>query len=167
MRIQVSRGRQARLRFSRTDWRQLLRELERRGERRRESGAFLLGARGERSGRIRRVVYYDDLDPECLQGTIAFSGFGFAALWDICVDEGFDLIADVHTHPGLSVAQSVTDREHPMYARPGHIALIVPNFASKPVKAREVGVHEYLGDTGWRSHYKRDAGHLLYIGRRA
>jgi proteasome lid subunit RPN8/RPN11 len=167
MHIPVFRRWQARLRFTPAEWRELLRELQRRGEQRRESGAFLLAARGERSGRVRRVVYYDDLDPECLKGTIVFRGFGFTGLWDMCVDEGFDLIADVHTHPGPSVAQSMTDREHPMYARAGHIALIVPSFASKPVKAREIGVHEYLGDAGWQSHFKGDAKRLLYIGRRA
>lgn len=166
MRIPVFRRRAARLRFRRADWRALVSELNRRGEQRRESGAFLLSTRGDTSGRVTRVVYYDDLDPDCLQGGIAFSGFGFSALWDICVDEGFNLIADVHTHPGTSVAQSPTDREHPMYPRTGHIALIVPNFARPPVRARRVGFHEYLGDAGWQSRFGRDAARMLSIGWR-
>jgi proteasome lid subunit RPN8/RPN11 len=157
--------RSARIRFHKTDWRELITELASRGQGRRESGAFLLATRGDTSGRVSRVVYYDDLDPDCLQGSIQFNGFGFTALWDICVDEGFDLIADVHTHPSAIVAQSGTDRHHPMYPRPGHIALIVPNFAAAPVTAHQVGVHEYLGEEGWQSHFKRHAKRLLYIGR--
>lgn len=165
MHISVFRRRRARLRVRKADWNQLIGELARRGENRRESGAFLLAARGDSLGRVQRIVYYDDLDPDCLQGGIAFSGFGFSALWDICVEEGFALIADVHTHPSQSVAQSSTDREHPMYARPGHIGLIVPNFACAPARARDVGFHEYLGDAGWKSSFGKDAERLLYIGR--
>lgn len=165
MRISAFRRHSARLRFHADDWNELIGELGRRGGGRRESGAFLLGSRDDTSHRVERIVYYDDLDPDCLQGAIAFSGFGFSALWDICVDEGFSLLADVHTHPGRSVAQSATDRTHPMYARPGHIGLIVPSFARTAVKAREVGFHEYLGDAGWKSHFGRDAKRLLYIGR--
>jgi hypothetical protein len=165
IRTPVFRHRRARLRVRPDNWNGLIDELGRRGQGRSESGAFLLAARGDHSGRVRRIVYYDDLDPGCLQGGIAFSGFGYTALWDICVEEGFSLIADVHTHPGLSVAQSRTDRAHPMHAREGHIALIVPEFAVSPVSARQVGVHEYFGDAGWKSHFGRDAERLLYVGR--
>jgi hypothetical protein len=53
-------------------WRRLLRELHRRGDGRRESGAFLLRARGAGQGRITRFVCYDDLDPaSCQSGAIA------------------------------------------------------------------------------------------------
>lgn len=157
--------RQARLRVRKVDWNQLIGELARRGEGRRESGAFLLAARDDTSGRVERIVYYDDLDPDCLQGAIVFSGFGFSALWDICIDEGFTLVADVHTHPGRSVRQSSTDREHPMYARSGHVGLIVPSFARGRIRARDVGFHEYLGDTGWKSSFGKTAERLLYIGK--
>lgn len=165
MRTPVFSHRAARLRFRKTTWQELVEELGRRGENRRESGAFLLADRGDTSGRVKRIVYYDDLDPGCLQGVISFSGFGFSALWDICVDQGFSVIADAHTHPGRSVAQSPSDRENPMYARTGHIGLIIPSFANAPVSAREVGVHEYFGDAGWKSHFKGDTERLLYVGR--
>jgi len=134
-------------------WHELLRELAERGEGTRESGAFLLGA-APVDGRPRRAlaaVYYDDLDPASLTGGISFSGSAYGRLWDACEKRGLAVIADVHTHPGPWIAQSSTDREHPMLAQRGHVALIVPNYAQEPVRAEEVGVYEYLGDGKWSS----------------
>ena len=51
-----------------------------------------------------------------------------------------------------------------MVAQKGHVALIIPNFASRPVKAREVGVHQYDGDT-WRTWTGQDAAQQLFIRR--
>ena len=140
-------------------------ELRRRGDARRESGAFLLSPRLGDGRTITRVVYLDDLDPHCLTGTIRFDGIGYGRLWDICDRDRLRLVADVHTHPGPSVAQSSIDRDNPMLARVGHLALIIPNFARDGVKPREVGIHEYLGDEGWRSFLDRDAAQALYVGR--
>jgi hypothetical protein len=57
----------------RRTWRRMCGELRRRGEERRESGAFLLAPADETSGRgtrgtVTAVVYYDDLDAHCLTG---------------------------------------------------------------------------------------------------
>ena len=147
-------------------WGHLLHELEQRGEGARESGAFLLGhARGRmRPARVLRAVYYDDLDKRSLTGGISFSGSAYGRLWDRCAEEGLAVVADVHTHPGRTVGQSSVDREHPMLAKPGHVALIVPNFAQTSVSARDVGVHEYLGDGQWRSAVGSAAAKRLRIG---
>ncbi len=51
-----------------------------------------------------------------------------------------------------------------MIARVGHIAIIVPELATRPVSPSEIGVHEYLGDDGWRSSFGEDAADLLYVG---
>jgi proteasome lid subunit RPN8/RPN11 len=40
-----------------------------------------------------------------------------------------EVLADVHTHPGLDSSQSETDRTHPMISESGHVALIVPSYA--------------------------------------
>ena len=90
-----------------------------------EAGAFLLGSRhgGERS--VAKAVYFDDLDPDCLVGSIHFRAAGYSKLWDLCDAEELRVLADVHTHPGTRVAQSSIDRENPMIARIGHLALIV------------------------------------------
>jgi proteasome lid subunit RPN8/RPN11 len=87
--------------ISRRRWDQLLAELARRGEYRRESGAFLLA---DHDGtQVRAVAYYDDLDAHCLTGGISFASSGFTELWRICETQGLKAVADVHTHPGAWV----------------------------------------------------------------
>ena len=110
------RSRRRLLRLKREQWRNLIEELGRRGEGRRESGAFLLAPRSEKSF-VTRIEYYDDLDPRCLTGNIHFHGLAFSKLWDICESDGLAVAADVHTHPGASVHQSIIDVENPMVAR--------------------------------------------------
>ena len=160
-------GRRARLRFDRLTWEELIVELERRGEGRRESGAFLLAPRQGGTDVVSRLVFLDDLDPNCLVGGIHFDGKAYSELWSICDREQMRVVADVHTHPGDWVGQSPTDRENPMVARRSHIALIVPRFARPPVDPSEIGVHEYRGEKGWVSHFGRDAQRLVYVGRLA
>ena len=135
-------------------WRRLCLELERRGEHRRESGAFLLGPAEDpqavnTSGRVAEVVYYDDLDAHCLRGGIHLDGSAFPKLWDHCREQGLRVVADVHTHPGNGVRQSRIDETNPMIALPGHIALIIGNFARGPVMPAAVGIHLYRGNHEW------------------
>jgi proteasome lid subunit RPN8/RPN11 len=134
-------------------WRRLLRELRRRGDNRRESGAFLLRARGTGQCSVTRFVCYDDLDPAACPGAITFHAEGYAALWEYCREKAVEVIADVHTHPGPHVGQSETDKKNPMVPVVGHTAMIVPNFADTAWWSLErVGVFVYLGNFAWRSH---------------
>lgn len=158
------RSRRKLVRLRRKQWRNLIKELGRRGEGHRESGAFLLAPRSKKS-RVTRVEYYDDLDPRCLTGNIHFPGPAFSKLWDICENEGLVVVADVHTHPGASVHQSTIDAENPMVARAGHIALIVPYLATRSVRPRQVGVHQYAGDDGWKSWCGREAAARIGVTR--
>ena len=148
-------------------WQETVQELGRRGlGGRRESGVFLLAQAGERVPIVLRVAYFDDLDPECLVGNIHIRASGFSRLWDLCDAEGLRVVADMHTHPSTSVAQSAIDRANPMIAREGHLALIVPNYGTRSVQAREVGVHEYRGDRGWASWFGSRAERVLRIRNR-
>ena len=145
-------------------WERMRIELGRRGlNGRREAGAFLLADPAGDKRRVVRVVYYDDLDPECLIGNIRFRALGYSRLWAICEAEKLRVVADVHTHPVTSVAQSDTDRAHPMMAQGGHIALILPCFGTRPVGAKDVGVHEFRGAGGWRSWFGDGAGRVLRL----
>ena len=145
-------------------WRGLIVELGRRGlDGQREAGAFLLASRLEDERRVARVIYFDELDPCCLVGHIHLRSGAFSKLWDLCEADGLRVIADVHTHPSVCVAQSDLDRENPMIARTGHLALIVPCYGTRPVKAHEVGVHEYCGDLGWKSWLGPKAERVLRI----
>lgn len=137
-------------------WRRLCRELERRGDHRREAGAFLLGPAIDpqavgTSGRVTEVVYYDDLDARCLRGAIHLDGSAFPKLWDHCRERSLRVVADVHTHPRDGVAQSHIDATNPMIALPGHIALIIGDFATGPIRPAAVGVHIYRGNHEWTS----------------
>jgi len=127
-------------------WRSLLAELQRRGDGRRESGAFLLADRD--GDRVVRVAYYDDLDAHCLTGGISFASSGFTELWRICGAENLRVVADVHTHPGTWVAQSEIDATNAMIARVGHVAVIVPSYGDARC-VDECGVHIYLGSRLW------------------
>lgn len=145
-------------------WSTGLLELRRRGGGRRESGAFLLGTNEGGIRKIDRFIYYDDLDPHCLdQGYIVFDGAAYSPLWEICREAGLSVVADVHTHPGAPF-QSESDRRNPMVAVTGHVALIVPQFAKRVVESTELGIYEYKGEHRWQDHSGRKAGEFFYVG---
>jgi proteasome lid subunit RPN8/RPN11 len=134
-------------------WAKLIPELRRRGRGVRESGAFLLAERDHRPRAVCAVQYYDDLDPNALNGAIAFHDTGYSALWAYCRQHGLAVIADVHTHPGSGVGQSTIDQRNPMMPKTGHTGLIVPHYAhASRWSLQGVGVHEYLGNFVWRRH---------------
>lgn len=155
---------EAKLRLGRRQWIRLITELGRRGGGHSESGAFLLGDRGGDPTRVRQVVYLDDLDPDCLQGSIRFDGRAYSRLSEICESQRRTVIADVHTHPGSWVSQSPVDMENPMVALSGHLALILPHLAMHPVNPKDVGLHEYRGEDGWRAWTGADAVRRIKIG---
>jgi hypothetical protein len=145
-------------------WRAGLAELARRGDGERESGAFLLGRQCGERRRVELFAYYDDLDPGCLDtGIVVFDGAGFGPLWTLCRETGLRVVADVHTH-WRGARQSQLDRENPMVALAGHVALIVPDFARRPVGPAELGVYEYLGEHRWRDHSGPRAARFFYLG---
>ena len=154
-----------RLRCPRKAWRRGLAEIASRGEGRHESGAFLLGHSDGLRGSVVRFAYYDDFDPGCLDsGIVVFDGAGFGSLWELCRQTGLKVLADLHTHGGPGPAcQSPLDRDNPMIAQSGHVALIVPNFATD-FRMRDVGAYEYLGSHRWRDHSGVNVGHFFYTG---
>lgn len=144
-------------------WNRLLRELHRRTEGKHESGAFLLGRVDGSQRTATLAVYYEDLDPAAYDsGVCILHADAFGRLWDICASTGLSVVADTHVHGG-GARQSRSDRENPMIALPGHIALILPRMAKAPVRRWSVGIYEYLGDHEWRSHGGCRASRVLNI----
>lgn len=137
-------------------WRWIVGELERRGGRRHESGVFLLGVECDGRREVTDTVFYDELDPQSYaSGSCILHGDAFATLWTLCRQKKLMVVADVHTHPGAAI-QSTSDKTNPMVARPGHIAIIVPNFAAWPICTDRLGIYEYCGRHEWfdRTHPK-------------
>ena len=151
------------LRMGRGLWSHLTEELHRRTEGRHESGAFLLGQRTEAGREARELVFYDDLDARAYDsGICILHADAFGRLWERCTATGLAVIADAHVHP-RGAGQSRVDRENPMIARPGHLALIFPLMARAPVRRWSVGLYEYLGEHRWRPHGGRDVARVLKV----
>ena len=145
-------------------WRQGVDELRRRTEGHHESGAFLLGREIDGRREIVRFEYYDDLDPHSLDtGIVVFDGVGYGKLWEICRRDSLTVVADVHVHPGIA-RQSPSDRHNPMISNVGHVALIVPDYASGSPAARDLGLYEFKGNYTWDDHSGRRADKYFYIG---
>lgn len=146
-------------------WRRLGADLRARGrDKSRESGAFLLGRSEGNAARIVDYVLYDDLDPRCLDtGIVRFNGNYFGTLWDICARRGLSVVADVHVHP-LGSGQSESDQNHPMISQAGHLALIIANFASQPVRIPETGIYRYLGGKRWESIPLGERAAFFHVG---
>jgi len=142
----------ARLRLNSSFFTTVVSDVHRRGDEKRESGAFLLGSIALDGSRVADdVVYYEDLDPRCTRhGAIALESSAFAEVWSIASERGKQVVADLHSHPGRA-EQSDTDRAHPAVALAGHVALIVPDFGRRGGSRSGLGVFEYLGGHKWRS----------------
>jgi hypothetical protein len=138
--------------------------LRERGNGNRESGAFLLGPQ-EKPRLISEFVLYDDLDPDCLTGGITFHGAGYNQLSELCRQRNLRVHADVHTHPTDFVQQSSIDSTHPMIARDGHLALIVPSYGQTRGRPSEIGLHRYRSDNGWDTWSGHEVERRIYVGR--
>lgn len=131
-----------------------------RGAEQREAGAFLLASR-HGAQFVRHWIAYDDLDANSLRyAYVKLAPSAFGRLSEFCSRLDMHAIADIHTHP-QEPAQSQSDREHPMLAIPGHIALIAPHFAGGVVTPNDVSFNVYRGGGQWLSFFGHDAAALL------
>lgn len=142
-----------RIKIPRLTWMNLVGELQRRGQSRRESGAFLLGSATNNDRKVSRFVCYDDLDPAALEtGYVMFHARGLSALWALCSEQQLKVLADVHTHPTSDVRQSSIDQDHPMLPVKGHVALILPRYGkTSKWSLAGVGMHVFQGGRRWTS----------------
>ncbi|MEP2670493.1 MAG: hypothetical protein ABJH04_15935 [Cyclobacteriaceae bacterium] len=145
------------IRITKELWGKLYSELRDRGNGETESGAFLLG--NESSNEIIDVLYYDDLEPGCLDsGAIHLTNRTFIRLTNYCHENSLSVKADIHTHPGRFTSQSFIDEENPMIKVKGHIGIIVPFFAlPSNCDFKKLGIHEFLGNGfRWKSYKYSD-----------
>ena len=159
--ISTARGQPPRIVCSTSVWQNGMIELRRRAGGRRESGAFLLGEKKGNARYIEKFVYYDDIDPTCFKrGIVEFDGGKLGQVWQICRDNHFTVVADVHVHPG-GYGQSASDQHNPVIPEAGHIAFIIPDYAKLPATSKKIGIYEYLGARRWKDHSRTNA---FYIG---
>jgi proteasome lid subunit RPN8/RPN11 len=142
--------------ISKTLWRNLILDLRKRGKGKRESGAFLIG--NSKNTHVTEYICYDDLDPHSLdRGYIYFTQKGFTPLWAHCKKNNVQVLADIHTHPGVWTEQSELDRTNPSIPVKGHIALIVPVYAKKNLRTlKGVGIYEYEANFNWKTFTLKD-----------
>lgn len=140
------------LRLPRRLWNGLVEQLHARtGGEIHESGAFLLGQMTEHGRCVTDVLYFDDLHPDVhARGVVDLPAAAFRRLWAIVHKRGMQVVGDVHVHPH-SARQSHIDRQNPLIATRGHVAIILPNFARPGIRRWSVGVYVYEGDHQWQS----------------
>lgn len=145
-------------------WNNVMSQLRTRGHQRHESGGFLLGREiGERREAV-TAIFYDELDPNAYAACICIlKADSFSKLWALCREKGLTVVADLHTHPGAAF-QSGSDRNNPMVARAGHIAIIVPDFAAPPITYDRLGIYEYQGAHQWSDHGRGTTHNYVYYG---
>lgn len=144
-------------------WEELLAHLRHQGGGVRESGAFLLGHKAEVTRIVTAFLPYEQLQADALHDDyVSLNAASFAKLWELCDKKGLSVVADVHTHR-FDAGQSNSDRENPMVALRGHVALIVPNFAREGRGLQGVGLYVYEGSHRWSSHSGSDMAQRIRL----
>jgi proteasome lid subunit RPN8/RPN11 len=138
-------------------WADLMEDLRVRGRGERESGAFLLAPVDADLRLVTSWLPYDELAPESLAfAYVRLEPDAFTRLWAFCADKRVKVVADIHTHP-KGPGQSASDRNHPMVAFAGHVALIAPWFAQRSPTPYDVSLNVYQGGGKWLNYYRGDA----------
>lgn len=141
-------------------WRNLIGQLAHSGQGRRESGAFLLGTLQPKRT-VTSYILYDAISPSAQHSNyVLLLGGDMSKVWLECERQGVQVVADIHTHP-RGPAQSISDRANPIVSISGHVALIVPNFATGLVRPEDLGVHEFRGKGRWNSWFDTEAASKL------
>lgn len=144
------------IKISSSLWQKTQKGLATRGAGERESACLWVGQRGKEIWLVKGIIFLDDIP-----GTISNRRYHHTPkevvnkIYQVLRNEGLQIIADVHTHPGGNVEMSNLDKNHPIEYRIGLLSIILPNFGFAPVTLRNTGFHEYLGNDKWgRIPYK-------------
>lgn len=138
--------------------------MELRGGGRRESGAFLLGKSEDARRTVSHYLLHDDLEQSALDtGIIGLTSVGFRKLAEEARSLGLDVVADIHTHPREAFF-SLTDRQNPMVPRVGHLAFVVPNYATGNPSVEECAMYRYAGNHEWDDLATSGRDRHVYVG---
>ena len=136
------------MKISYYNWFKTIQGLKKRGEGRRESGAFFLHRFGE--NKVCKIVFYDQFDKNVSNtGRIEFKGGN--EFHKYLMDNDLSVFADIHSHPTDNTNQSESDKYNPMIRIKGHVAIIAPNFASNRfLLPKDCSIYQYQGERLWR-----------------
>jgi proteasome lid subunit RPN8/RPN11 len=140
------------IKISESLWQSTWSGLSQRGQGRRESACVWAGERFADRWVVHDVVFLDDL-PGVHGGRLhhCTTRPAVAALLSRLRSAGWQIVADVHTHPRDWVDLSPVDRQHPIEHRIGLVAIVLPHYGRGPIRLESVGVHEYQGSYRWRT----------------
>ena len=130
-----------------------------------ESLCVWAGVRQDNYSRVEEIIFLDDLP-----GVESFALFhrvprpAVKQLFKILLDKKLEFIADVHTHPEDWVGLSLTDQSHPIEFRIGFVSVVLPFYAASEPMLTKVGVHEYVGESQWRTYINDEISEKLKIG---
>jgi proteasome lid subunit RPN8/RPN11 len=117
----------------------------------RESAAIWVGRIvGERKDwSAERVIFHHELcDDQAGALFLELSETAKFRLYQDLANEGFRIIALLHTHPSSWVDLSDVDRRNQLSSRIGFWSIVVPFYGRRPWKIRRLGVHILTMD-GW------------------
>jgi hypothetical protein len=77
-------------------------------------------------------------------------------------DNGLQLVAQLHAHPGEAY-HSETDDAYPIMTQAGGLSLVLPDFAVRPFDVRELAAHRLLPGRGWVRLTEAETATLLKV----
>lgn len=136
-------------------------ELYRRsGMGRTESGAFLLGQIDGHERSVRKVIYFDDVDPQAYRSrAIRFNTTRLGVVYDACEREGLSIVGDIHVHPEEAFLSPI-DEANPVVAVAGHVGIILP-YSGRYQTTDQISVHILDNHGGWLHVGRRDVTGFL------
>ncbi len=133
-------------------WEKTIHGLCRRSGGCRESGCIWAGSRQEAGWQVKDAFFLDDIPGTKRQSLYHRTPRpALVKLFELLREKGYQIIADIHTHPDRWVGLSEVDKQYPIEYRIGLVAIIFPHYAQRDTSFSKIGVHEYLGNGMWRA----------------
>jgi len=146
-----------------TLYRELIRDLAASGRGQKESGAFLLGTQDDGVRKVTSYLMYDVIAPASSRehDYVALTGEEMATAWSHAigwVSRRWPTFIRIHS----GCTESLGSR-HPMVSIAGHVALIVPSFATGNPMPGDLGIHRLSRNGQWESMFGEQSRAALHL----
>jgi len=132
-------------------WQETIMGLRLRSRGSREAACIWAGNRTSAVQHVEEIFFLDDLpgvQGHTLRHNVPRNAINL--LFSILKEKGYQIIADVHTHPNSWVGLSEVDMEHPIEYRIGLPMIVIPNYGKGVINYKNIGVHVYQGKGRWK-----------------